>query len=61
MQSNFPDLENRGRVTQSGKMALSIATPLGTPAVIGPGYLTETDPKLNIVVIEIVSKEESAE
>ena len=30
-------------------------------SVIGPGYLTETDPELNIVIIEIVYKEESAE
>ena len=34
---------------------------MGSYSVIGTGYLTETDPKFNIVIIEIVSKEESAE
>ena len=65
LQSNFPDLENRGshsvwkngiKYSDSPRNAC-----MGSYSVIGTGYLTETDRKLNIVIIEIVYKEESAE
>ena len=62
LQSNFPDLENRSShsVWKNGiKYSDSLRNAcVGSYSVIGPGYLTETDPKLHIVMIEIVSKEE---